>query len=200
MILKPEQVEKQLFDTQEYIKKQLENSIYLNSDTSDPTLIEKQLGRSFTPEEFAAKLKKLNPNLRIVHHPKNPSKLWLFYGDGESRVFISAFENIIIPEHSIFSIKEEEVPDLDVMRKRNVGGVMINHIDKRDLMENGSAAPGFKKVKVPWNEARRGWRTVLCKVLDAGYASPAQVEIIFGADNTPQWKRRMGKGNTTELW
>ncbi len=200
MILSPELQEKQLVDTNEYIKKQLENAIYLNSDTNNPTLIEKQLGNSLTPEQFAAKLSKLNPNLKITHHPKNPSKLWLFYGDGENRVFISAFENVVIPEHSIFSVKEEEVPDLDIMRKKNIGGVMVNHIDKRDLMKSGSAAPGFKKVKVPWNEARRGWRTVLCKVLDAGYCTPSQVEIVFGADNTPQWKRRMGKGNATELW
>lgn len=192
--------EEQLHNSQQYIKTQIENAIYLNSDVNNPCLVEKQLGNSFTPEQFAVKLKKLNPSLKVEVHPKNPSKLCVYYITPTTKEYITTCENILIPEHSIMSVKEEEVPDTDYVKKRNVGGITVNHIDKRDFPERGNCAPGFKKVQIPWNEARRGWRTVLWKIVAQGYVSPSDVEIVFGSDNTPQWKRQMGKGNVTELW
>ncbi len=201
MSYNPEVAEKHLYDSRAYIKQQLENAVYLNSNNTNPCLVEKQLGNSLTPEQFGAKLKKLNPSLKIETHPTNPSKICIYYNNGTTREYITVCENILIPEHSIMCVKEEEVPDTDIMRKRTIGGVTVNHIDKRDLVsQNNGCAPGFKKVKIPWSEARRGWRTVLCKIIDHGYVTPTDVEIVFGSDNTPQWKRQMGKGNPTELW
>ncbi len=210
-----ERAEQQKATAIEYVKEQLKYSVYLNRPGTNPCVYEQQLGSRLTEPQFFQKLKKLNGNFKIETSPTNSSKKYLYFFLAEDRIFITAFDVLpgnFIAERSIMSAKEEEVPDLDFVKTREVNGVAVSHIDKADIPKSewdadkgelvfeGNQTPGFKKENVVYTEAYRGWRTVLAYIVKWGICTPSEVERVFGIDNTPQWKRNMGKGAVAELF
>ncbi len=208
-----ERAEQQKAEATEYVREQLKYSVYLNDPKTNPCNYEKQLGNKLPILSFETKLRKLNPNLFVISNSWNNNKKYLYFQFHEDRIFISAFDVLqdgCIAEHSIMSAKTEEVPDLDFVRTKDVGGVSVSHIDKKDipssklvdgeLVFEGKGNPGFKEVDTVYTEAFRGWRTVLSYIVRAGVATPAECEAVFGNANTPQWKRTMGKGQVVELF
>lgn len=204
--------EKQTQEAKNYVKKQVENSIYLsNPKFNNPCHYERQIGRSFTPLEFDSRLKKLNPNLVSEIHPHKSDKRCLYWLTRQGKKYVTTYENGFIPEHSIWAYKDEEVPDTDFMKTKTVGGYMVNHIDKKDIPNStyseeggltfsGNVNPGYTKVAIPYMEAKRGWRTVLTYVVKEFIATPTEVESIFGADDSAGWARNMGKSKVVNLW
>ncbi len=208
-----ERAEQQKAEATEYVREQLKYSVYLNDPKTNPCNYEKQLGNKLPILSFETKLRKLNPNLFVISNSWNNNKKYLYFQFHEDRIFISAFDVLqdgCVAEHSIMSAKTEEVPDLDFVRTKDVGGVSVSHIDKKDipssklvdgeLVFEGKGNPGFKEVDTVYTEAFRGWRTVLSYIVRAGVATPAECEAVFGVANTPQWKRTMGKGQVVELF
>ena len=204
--------ERQQQEARDYVKKQTENAIYLsNPKFNNPCHYERQLGRSFTPLELDARLKKLNPNLLSEVHPHKSDKRCLYWLTRQGKKYITTYENGFIPEHSIWAYKEEEVPDTDFMRSKEVGGYIVNHINKKDIPKSEYSAdkgltfednvnPGYTKVSIPYMEAKRGWRTVLTYIVKEFIATPTEVESIFGSDDSAGWARNMGKSKVVNLW
>lgn len=204
--------EKQKQEAADYVKTQIENSKYLsNPKLNNPCLHEKQIGQSFTSLEFDARLKKLNPALLTEVHPHKSDKRCLYWVTRLGKKFITTFENGYIPEHSIWAAKDEEVPDTNFLRQKEVGGYLFNHIDKKDIPKSefvpgkglvfeGSVQPGYKVVSIPYMEAKRGWRIVLCYVVKELISTPTEVESIFGIDDSAIWARNLGKRKVVELW
>ncbi len=204
-------VEKQRQEAADYVKKQTENAVYLsNPKFNNPCHYEKQIGHSFTPLELDSRLKKLNPNLVSEVHPHKSDKRCLYWLTREGKKYVTTYENGFIPEHSIWAYKEEEVPDTDFMKTKEVGGYLVNHIDKKDIPESefkdgsltfkGNINPGYTKVNIPYMEAKRGWRTVLTYIVKQFIATPTEVENIFGTDDSAGWARNMGKSKVVNLW
>lgn len=68
------------------------------------------------------------------------------------------------------------------------------------LKDPNATRPGFVRKALAWSESVRGWRTVLVKLVKAGFLTVSQVEREFLNDNTPEWKQHMGFGETTRPW
>ncbi len=68
------------------------------------------------------------------------------------------------------------------------------------LKDPGVRGPGWKRHVEPLGEKRRGWRTVLVRLVGEGVLTVSQVVKEFGNDNTPEWKQHMGYGAFTRPW
>jgi hypothetical protein len=194
-----------------WVQEQTANAVYLDNHDLSPANAERQLGQTMFAADLERRLKKINPNLIFETNPFNTSKKALYHVRPDAtKVFICAYENGVMPEHSIFRVKEEEVlrPEFVNPFKR--------HLDRKDLpkfehKQDGSPLgkivfddmvekPGFRKVKLPWGESVRGWRTVTIRLVAAKLATPAEVERVFGSSNRPEWARHMGKKDIYLPW
>lgn len=185
-------VEKQRQDIIDFIRSETANCVLLRDDDLSPCNAARQLGQTYTHEEFERKLAILCPKLKAERHPFKPDKRCLYILDARGKIFVCAYENGFLPEHSIFSVKTKEVWDR-----------VTTHINKKDLPKHEvtpdgviwhGPLPGFEDVDIPWNEVKRGWRTVLVRLVEERIATPRQVENVFGSDNRPEWKKHLGKG------
>jgi hypothetical protein len=150
---------------------------------------EERLGRPLLPDEFERRLARLNPNLFFEVIPENPSHKRLSILDTRGKHFVCVYPNSLIPERSIARLKVIECPD------PNVTG---SEITRKDFSSDPNALrPGWRRVTVPWGEAKRGWRTVLVRLIQAGLITPTQAEQEFGSDETPEWRQYTGKGEFT---
>lgn len=148
---------------------------------------EERMGRPMWPKDFEEKLLKLNPNFYFEVIEGNTSKKRLSYVDARGKNFVAVYENSLMPERSIPRLKEMIVPE-----------PKLTHIDRKDLSSDPEALkPGWRKIVIPWGEKTRGWRTVLVRLIQAGYISVAQAETEFGSDETPEWRQHTGKGEYT---
>lgn len=202
------QREKKFDQMKKWVEEQTAHAFYVKDDDLSPANAQRQLGKQMWPVELEARLKKLNPNLHFEVNQFNPSMKALFHvRPGEGKVFVCAYHNSIMPEHSIVRVKEELVQDFNFVR----GDLPHFHLDRKDMpkvdrnedgsVEWGEQIPlGFKKVLIPWGEFRRGWRTVAIKIVEARLATPQQVENVFGTDDRPEWASHMGKKSLILPW
>lgn len=191
--MNPELVEKNRAEIVAYIQEEIAHAVLLTDNDLSPTNAARQLGRTLTQEQFERKLQTLCPRLRCEAHPGKPDKRCLYYLDSRGKTFVCSYEAGVMPEHSIFSVKTKEVWD-----------GKTSHINKKDLPKHEitpqgvvwhGQIPGFRNVDVPWNEVKRGWRTVLIRLVGERLVTPTQVEAIFGTDNRAEWKKHMGHGS-----
>lgn len=191
-------IEKQRADSARWVQEQTANCIYINDLEDSPCNAERQVGKSLSVADFEAKLRKLNPDFIFETHVHNPTKRSVYLTVGAEKKHLCVYENSYMPEHSIRAYKEEEVWDR-----------VTTHIDRRDLPEHEvtpegvvwhGPLPGYTKVNQPWHEAIRGWRTVLLHLVGQFIVTPAQVEAVFGTDNTAEWKGHMGHGEIITPW
>lgn len=195
-------VEKHREDVKQWVMQQVAHAVYLEDTDLSPANSDRQLGRPMFANELEVRLKKLSSNFLAETNPFNASKKALYYAyPGKGKVFVCAYENGVMPEHSIMKVKEEEVWDVEQ-----------THIDRKDLPKHEyqrgvgfrfdptAPRPGFKKVKLPWGEQKRGWRTVLLKIVIGGLATITDVERIFGTDDRAEWAGHTGKKPVTTPW
>lgn len=150
---------------------------------SDPA----RLGTPLWPSELEAKLKRLNANLLFEVIAENPTHKRLSVVDQRGKHSVAVYENSLMPERSIPRLRTVEVPD-----------PKFTHIDRKDLPKDPDALrPGWRRVTIPWGEAKRGWRTVLVRLIGAGLITVTQAETEFGSDETPEWRQYTGKGDFT---
>lgn len=166
-----------------------------------PTNAERQLGQVMWPHEFEPRLKSLVPNLHFEHNSWNPKMkaLYLIHPDG-TKEYLQAYHNSPMPEYSIFNTREEEIWD-------GTPHISRQDLPKGEIQADGSyaydstaARPGFKKIKKPWNEITRGWRTVLLRLLGPGLITINQLETVFGPGNRPSWTAHTGKQKIITNW
>lgn len=182
----------------DYVEEQTRHAIWLSDKDTSPANAERQLGKSMTSEAFEKKLRRLSRKLLPEPHPHKADKRCLYLVDSRGKQFLCAYESGFMPEHSIMKVKKEEVW---------TGQTHINKKDlpKYDLTPEGivwhsGVTPGFQHIDLPWGELKRGWRTVLLKIIGNFIATPTEVEKIFGVDNTREWKGHTRKGEVTTPW
>lgn len=173
--------------TENYIQScaaEVKDHIYV-ARLSDPA----RLGQPLLPNQLEERLKRLNANLIFEVIAENPTHKRLSVIDQRGRHAVAVYENSLMPERSIPRLREMEVPDPS-----------WNHAKTRrtDLPKHeGSLRPGWRKISIPWGEAKRGWRTVLVRLIGAGLITVTQAEEEFGSDETPEWRQYTGKGAFT---
>jgi len=152
---------------------------------SDPS----RLGNPMWPSQLEERLKRLNANLLFEVIAENPSHKRLSVVDQRGRHIVAVYENSLMPERSIPRLREMEVPDPG-----------WNHGKTRRLdfsQDEKALRPGWRKISIPWGESKRGWRTVLVRLIQAGVITVTQAETEFGSDETPEWRQHTGKGEFT---
>ena len=146
-----------------------------------------RLGRPLFPEELETRLKRLNANLHFEVIAENPTHKRLSVIDQRGRHIVAVYENSLMPERSLPRLRTMEVPD-----------PTFTHIDRKDMPKDPAALrPGWRTITIPWGEAKRGWRTVLVRLVGAGLITVTQAEAEFGSDETPEWRQYTGKGDFT---
>ena len=149
--------------------------------------ITQRMGIPLWPKELETRLKRLNTSLMFEVIEENPTHKRMSIVDQRGKHSVCVYENSLMPERSIPKVREMEVPDPN-----------FTHIDRKDMPKDPEALrPGWRKVLVPWGEKKRGWRTVLVRLIQAGAISVTQAETEFGADDTPEWSQHTGKGAFT---
>ena len=148
-----------------------------------------RLGTPLWPKQFEDRLTRLNANLVFEVIDLNPTHKRLSVVDQRGKHAVVVYENSLMPERSIPKLRELEVPDT---------GWDHSKTKRTDFAKDTAALrPGWRKVTVPWGEAKRGWRTVLVRLIQAGLITTTQAETEFGSDETPEWRQYTGKGEFT---
>lgn len=135
---------------------------------------ERQEGKRLPATEFMRRLRKINPNIIMEPHPnrhlplhKDKACLYLLMPDG-SKGFLMTVEGDYMPEWSLMSIKTVRVPD-------------------------GRVEGFWREQKIPGREIKRGWRTVLLRLLHMGLVNITDVEREFGPTTRESWNVLAGK-------
>jgi len=142
---------------------------------------EVQLGRRFTSTEFMNKLRSINKDIIMEPHPglmappdtayhrMNKDKAVLSLLIGDKKIYLFVCEGDYMPEWDTMNTSKAKVPVDD---------------------------PGgpWKTVDIPWHLVKRGWRTVLIRLLHKRLVTLDAVERVFGAGNRQSWKILTGKG------
>ncbi len=148
-----------------------------------------RLGTPLWPHQLEERLKRLNANLVFEVIDLNPTHKRLSVVDQRGKQAVAVYENSLMPERSIPRLRELEVPDPSWDHSKT---------KRTDFSTEVTAIrPGWRKVTVPWGEAKRGWRTVLVRLIQAGLITATQAETEFGSDETPEWRQYTGKGEFT---
>lgn len=143
---------------------------------------EVQMGRRLTTTQFIQKLHKINKDIVIDPHPavsapKNSAFYRLNYDKavvsllvGDKKIYIMVCEGDYMPEWDTMNTKKAKVP-----------------IDKND--------PGgmWQSKEIPWHLVKRGWRTVLARLVMKRIITLDAAEKEFGAGTRQSWAIMTGK-------
>jgi hypothetical protein len=154
-----------------------------------------------TSEALEAKLSLLDPNFRFDPVPGKFTHKRLCYLKGGEKEIVCLYEVGLMPEHSIMKVMEKEVWDQTVSHLNRADMPKGEYIPGRGWVFDPTVTrPGYKRVKVPWGEERRGWRTVLLKCIVSGILTPTAVESVFSTDDRAEWAGHLGRHPITRPW
>lgn len=137
-----------------------------DSSVSNPL---RQMGMVKDYRVLDRELRQLNPQIRLVPNPENPTKAFVVI---QGVVRFATERNM--PEFSIMATVEEEVP------------IFENRVMSLD-------DPSTEIVTRPGRELLRGWRTLLLRLVKFGFLSLGEVEKKFGSCERPSWVHHTGK-------
>lgn len=204
-----------------YLKQQYSHNIFARLGYINTVDNIARLGRPLSWEKFEALLRKLPYSDKLVfgEFSVRPFRCVSFRLPDGSIQGISAYGRVPnIPEFSTINVEREAVPDFGVNHlKRSdypemewkgdpVIGLDNYRNQKGYVTKDGSLKPGWTyRDKLigenPNDPYSRGWRSVLCRGIALAqmkaiqFASPAQIEAVFGASDSPQWAKHAGKQN-----
>lgn len=179
----------------EWAKEQVQDSVYVENDLISPANEESQLGKVLNTLDFENKLKRLIPNLYFETNKHNDKMKALYILKNNTKEYLGAYHAGFMPEHSIVKVKEEMVWDPEQTNKplNRADLPKWNYTNGGRAIEFESAErPGWRKRKIPAGELKRGWRTILIKLVLKGLISPEKVEINFGEPSSYWGKRAWG--------
>lgn len=197
--------------TRLWIEQQMRNCPVVSADgvsLKDPA---QQMGRPLTPAQLEEKLRKIVAGLVFVHHPHNKTKKALFLQAPEGLEFICAYENDLMPEHSLMRTLVHEYPDPALFTgQRTIERNELPDYEKVEDKESpvgysykfdpDAPRPGMVYVEKGFGEEKRGWRTVLLRLVQRGLLSVEAAEREFGADDRPEWAKNTGKQDALPTW
>jgi hypothetical protein len=205
----------------QYLEDQNSHNIYAYKGYINTVDSIARLGRPLSWEKFEALLKKLPHGNKLLfgEFSMRPFRCVSFQFPDGTIHGISAYGRVPnIPEYSTMNLEREAVPDFNVNHLNHkdfgemkwVGDPVIGLNNYRNQTGyqtvDGSLKPGWtyrdKFIgENPLDPYSRGWRTVLCKGIALAqlkiieFASPAQIEAIFGETDSPQWAKHSGNQN-----
>jgi len=203
-------------EVHDWLKNQLETSVYVSDDKTSPANFERQLGLPLSTREVERRLRLLNTKLLFEAHP-NPTKKAMYFlqADG-TKQYIMPYENGLIPERSVLQVVEKETLDpAVVLGKMHIdrGSLTKHEIRPPEFNEDGTVRHpgdviwdntepilGMRRDNIPWCEKVRGYRTMLVILVHAGLITVTQAETAFGSDNRPEWQHKMGKKEHKLPW
>ena len=141
----------------------------------NPTIPERQKGNPLTTIKFVNKVKKILPYVHWVLNPHHSDKFGLFL---KGKQFTSG-EYPSMPEWSILEITYEEMPTISPETFTTKEGF------KRELFHPG--IPPMQRTPAGFREVKRGWRTILLRLIKARLLSLETVEQEFGIGNRASW-------------
>lgn len=185
----------------DYRESTLAQAIWI--DTADDPTSMARLAQGMKTEEFEKKLAKLNPRLRFRTLPQKTDKRVVFIERNGEAHAICVYEAEWMPELSLRSRRTEVVQNSDKTLVCN-GGPVHHHLERADFpkshwnadkgeFEFDGLRPHEEEVELPWSEVKRGYRTVLLYLLEAGEIDMDQVERHFGPGTSRGWAVHTGK-------
>lgn len=148
-----------------------------NKDRHDLTSLDFQLGTGLFVSQLGRKLRSIIPGL---HHERHP-------GDKNKAGFLVHAEVIAVgdwpwmPEWSVFDEVLEELPVYSPEKTTSKEGYEV------ELFKPGD--PVMEILPTSFREVHRGWRTVLMRLIQAGYVSTTTIENVFGIPNRASWAK-----------
>jgi hypothetical protein len=143
---------------------------------------EVQMGKRLTATEFMQKLHKINKDLVLEPHPAvsapknsafhklNYDKAVLYLVVGDQKIYVMVCEGDYMPEWDTMNTAKSKVPV--------------------DVNDPGGA---WKEEQIPWHLVKRGWRTVLARLVMKRIVGLDAVEREFGAGARQSWVIMTGK-------
>lgn len=200
-----------------WVQGQLEDAIFVKDEDNSPTNYARQLGQPLVDSVVEQKLNKVLPYLRFEHHPHIKDKKVMYHLHPDGRLeFLMAYERGIIPERSVMQAQVKETLAPAVLAAGKL------HIDRSDLAkhevrphefnadgtlkklgevtwDDRDTRPGMARTKIPWFEAKRGYRQMFAMLVAMGHLTRTQAEQAIGGDNRPEWARAMKTG-VVRVW
>jgi hypothetical protein len=166
---------------------------------------DKQKGRVLMPDQLEAMLLKIIPGgtnrVMFTVHPQNAvfKCIYVKESDGEFH-YKGVYPNGPIPEHTIMTVMEEDVPDPDA-KVKTTEDIYFHQDEELVHIPKGSTVPIIERGKKNtvkrrqyWIPEVKGWRAVLISLLIKGVVSLVDVEKIFGYTDDELWAAKV-KGN-----
>lgn len=191
----------QLEEKKKWLDQQLQHCVYVENENEDPTNIQQQLGSMMTSHFLEERLKQLTNRVLFEFNPINPlMKALYILKDGKKEYFCS-YHADMMPEHSIIKVKREVVWDPDYTEPLKRADLPKHKwVEGKGYVFEG-VPPGWKEVLIPWGEIKRGWRTILIKLVKEGILTVTQAENFVPFTPTSNfgqkaWAHHLGKRNT----
>jgi len=193
-------VEKERDAARQWLEKEEAASVFLLDEKTDPTNLEARQGRPMHTDYLEEKLKKMNPNLVFEFVDKKdgrvPSHRRVCIIENNQKKTLFPYEYGVIYERSLMCRNIQEIIDPDVKSLNRKDLPKNEWIPGQGIVfEPGQTLPGFKKIEVPWSEVKRGWRTVVLRLVTMGLIPLLDAEKLFGADESPEWKAGTGRSS-----
>lgn len=183
-----------------YIQEEQAHVHLIDDDLINPSDSLKQLGHYYFSSDFERRLLSLLPsNCAIIDNPYRSGFRAIIRPTSTGFETLCPFESGVIPEHSILQCKEIEIPDPDyIANRRSLQRADLPKYEWKEgegfIFDDTVVRPGFKRVKQLGREIKRGWRTIIVRLLKAGLLTIDEAERTFGASNTATWSQN-AKGN-----
>lgn len=192
-----------------YIYEQMRNCPTVTGEGIILSDTDQQMGYPLTPRRLEKKLNSIISGLVYQINPNNKTKKAMYLSTPEGLEYLMAYENSLMPEHSIMRIVTHEYPDPAIFTgERTLERDEVPAYEKVEDPESPvgysyefdpkAKRPGMIYVEKGFGEATRGWRTVLLRLIQRGLASVELIEKTFKADDRAEWAKSTGKQTQVE--
>ena len=151
----------------------------LEKSSEDPTNEERQVGQRLSTEAFIKRLKSILPNIHWMINPHYSDKFGLFTGWGIEARQIASGEYPWMPEWSVLEATHELLPTTSPET------VLTKEGYRREIFRPG--IPTMREVPSGLKEVKRGWRTILMRLILDKFITLEQAEQKFGSGNRASW-------------
>tara|TARA_R110000868_G_scaffold4119_8_gene25024 strand:+ start:1139 stop:1777 length:639 start_codon:yes stop_codon:yes gene_type:complete len=161
----------------------------------DPTNILHRMGKALTPAVLKQKLESLSYYVKVERHPTNHTMYVVYSVRSNTKTYIAAFEDSLVPERTLIDTKT--VTDVDPASLRpdwKPGKFDAPVVDRNGIIQidENAMRPGLTTYTIPWHITKMGYRTILLRLLEKGVVTMAKIEETFGNDDTPEWAAKSG--------
>jgi hypothetical protein len=162
-------------------KRETRNASLVENPKTSVANPEHQLGRKLTSTKFMQLLNTINKDLVLDPHPAllapqdsayyklNFDKAVLNLSIGGKKMYLFVCEGDFMPEWDTMDTNTAKIPD-------------------------GAPDGPWKDVRIPWHVVKRGWRTVLIRLIHKRIITVTDAERVFGIGKRESWKILTGKG------